>query len=70
MAVSLLEPGKPVRFEVVGSANSRRWFGNYLARAALGNDVVDFCVHTARLEAQAFNDAVTDWERIRYFERI
>jgi glutamine synthetase len=41
-----------------------------VARAALGEDVVDFYVHTARLEAQAFNDAVTDWERIRYFERI
>jgi len=41
-----------------------------VARAALGDDVVDFYVHTARLEAQAFNDAVTDWERIRYFERI
>ena len=41
-----------------------------VARAALGDDVVDFYVHTARLEAQAFSDAVTDWERIRYFERI
>ena len=41
-----------------------------VARAALGDEVVDFYVHTARLEAQAFNDAVTDWERIRYFERI
>ncbi len=41
-----------------------------LARKAFGEDVVDFYVHTARLEAQAFNDAVTDWERSRYFERI
>lgn len=41
-----------------------------LARRALGDAVVDFYVHTARLEAQAFNDAVTDWERVRYFERI
>ena len=41
-----------------------------LARNAFGDDVVDFYVHTARLEAQAFNDAVTDWERSRYFERI
>ena len=37
---------------------------------AFGDAVVDFYVHTARLEAQAFNDAVTDWERVRYFERI
>jgi glutamine synthetase len=41
-----------------------------LARRSLGAAVVEFYVHTARLEAQAFNDAVTDWERARYFERI
>jgi glutamine synthetase len=41
-----------------------------LARRAFGDEVVDFYVHTAKLESQAFNDAVTDWERIRYFERI
>lgn len=41
-----------------------------LARRAFGDHVVDFYVHTARLEVQAFHDAVTDWERVRYFERI
>ena len=41
-----------------------------LARAAFGDDVVDFYVHTARLEVQAFADSVTDWEKARYFERI
>ena len=41
-----------------------------LARAALGDDVVDFYVHHARLEVEAFNNAVTDWEKQRYFERI
>jgi glutamine synthetase len=41
-----------------------------LARTALGGAVVDFYVHTARLEVQAFENAVTDWERARYFERI
>ncbi len=40
------------------------------ARQALGDAVIDFYVHTARCEVQAFNDAVTDWERVRYFERI
>ncbi|HKX62224.1 MAG TPA: glutamine synthetase family protein [Verrucomicrobiae bacterium] len=44
--------------------------GSKLARTALGSDVVDFYVHTARLEVQAYDDAVTDWERMRYFERI
>jgi glutamine synthetase len=41
-----------------------------LARNALGPDVVEFYVHTARLEQSAFDNAVTDWERVRYFERI
>ena len=41
-----------------------------LARRVLGDAVVDFYVHTARLEAAAFDNAVTDWERVRYFERI
>ena len=41
-----------------------------LARKTMGDDVVDFYVHTARLEVQAYNEAVTDWELKRYFERI
>jgi len=41
-----------------------------LARSAFGDHVVDFYVHTARLEIQAFGNSVTDWERQRYFERI
>jgi glutamine synthetase len=41
-----------------------------LARRAFGDHVVDFYVHTARLEVQAFANSVTDWERQRYFERI
>jgi glutamine synthetase len=40
------------------------------ARKAFGDEVVDFYVHTAHLEAAAFQNAVTDWERARYFERI
>src|ERR1035437_957980 len=39
-------------------------------RAAFGDPVVDFYVHHARIEQQAFSDAVTDWEKLRYFERI
>ena len=35
-----------------------------------GEQVVEFYVHTARLEVQAYNSAVTDWERKRYFEQI
>ncbi len=40
------------------------------ARAALGDAVVNFYVRHARLEVEAFNNAVTDWEKARYFERI
>jgi glutamine synthetase len=41
-----------------------------LARSMFGDGVVDFYVHHARLEVDAFNNAVTDWEKKRYFERI
>ncbi|PAW86880.1 MAG: glutamine synthetase [Pedosphaera sp. Tous-C6FEB] len=41
-----------------------------LARAAFGDDVVDFYTHHARLEYEAFSNAVTDWEKQRYFEQI
>ncbi len=41
-----------------------------LARSAFGGDVVDFYAHHARLEHEAFSNAVTDWEKQRYFEQI
>jgi glutamine synthetase len=41
-----------------------------MARAAFGDGVVDFYVHAARHEVRAFEGSVTDWERVRYFERI
>lgn len=41
-----------------------------LARAAFGDGVVDFYAHHARLEVEAFGNAVTDWEKQRYFEQI
>ncbi|PYN12141.1 MAG: glutamine synthetase, partial [Candidatus Rokuibacteriota bacterium] len=41
-----------------------------VARAAFGDRVVDHYLHTARLEQQAFDQVVTDWELARYFERI
>ena len=36
----------------------------------LGADVVAHYVHLARWEASRFSEAVTDWERCRYFERV
>ncbi|HUS66168.1 MAG TPA: glutamine synthetase family protein [Kofleriaceae bacterium] len=41
-----------------------------VARDGFGDRVIDFHVHTARLEAAAAARAVTDWERARYFERV
>src|SRR5437588_2758320 len=36
--------------------------GSRFARESFGDEVVDFYVHTAHLEIQAFKSAVTDWE--------
>ena len=44
--------------------------GSAFARSAFGDDVVDHYVHFFRTEVAAFDAAVTDWERTRYFERI
>lgn len=41
-----------------------------IARAAFGDDVVDHYVNQARIEIEAYDAAVTDWERIRGFERL
>ena len=41
-----------------------------LAQSAFGEDVVAHYVHFFSTEAEAYRQAVTDWERIRYFERI
>ena len=40
------------------------------ARGAFGEDVVEHYAHFFRSEQQAYDRAVTDWERQRYFERI
>ena len=40
------------------------------AKRAFGADVVEHYAHFYRTEAAAFDRAVTDWERRRYFERI
>ena len=44
--------------------------GSDFTRAVFGDDVVDHYTHFARTEQAAFDAAVTDWERQRYFERI
>ena len=44
--------------------------GSKFAREALGGEVVDFYTRHARLEQEAFQNSITDWEKQRYFERI
>jgi glutamine synthetase len=41
-----------------------------MAREAFGARVVEHYLRHGRLEQQAFDQAVTDWELIRHFERI
>jgi glutamine synthetase len=47
-----------------------RWRDSALARDAFGQDVVDHYATMARVEQDAHDTAVTDWERRRSFERM
>ena len=44
--------------------------GSAVAREAFGDEVVEHYLNNARVELAAFNAAVTDWERVRGFERL
>ena len=48
---------------------ARLWQDSPIARSAFGDEVVDHYANNARVELAAFDAAVTDWERIRGFER-
>ncbi|MCU1424705.1 MAG: glutamine synthetase, partial [Microbacteriaceae bacterium] len=41
-----------------------------IARAAFGPEVVEHYLNNARIEQAAYDSAVTDWERVRGFERL
>jgi glutamine synthetase len=43
--------------------------GSTMLRSALGTDVIDHYVHTARWEQQEYDRRITDWELARGFER-
>jgi glutamine synthetase len=52
-------------------AEAAELFGSSaVARAAFGDDVVEHYLNNARIETAAFNSTVTDWERVRGFERL
>jgi glutamine synthetase len=44
--------------------------GSAVAREAFGQEVVDHYLNYARVEIDAYDAVVTDWERIRGFERL
>ena len=48
---------------------SAAWERSDLARQAFGEDVHAHYLNMARVEQEAFDAAVTDWERARYLER-
>ena len=74
----------PLEDEIVGSAyfsdkprvptnlrEARELFaGSETARTAFGEEVVEHYLNMARVEIEAFEAAVTDWERYRTFERL
>jgi len=47
-----------------------RFAASAVAREAFGQEVVDHYLNAARIELEAFDAAVTDWERARGFERL
>ena len=46
------------------------WEKSDLARTAFGDEVVAHYANYARVELAAFERSVTDWERVRGFERL
>lgn len=63
------ESGKPAVPDTLRDARDM-FAGSDIALAAFGEDVVEHYVHMANIELEAFNAAVTDWERYRVFERM
>jgi glutamine synthetase len=52
-------------------AEAAKLFGeSEVARAAFGDDVVEHYLNNARIELKAYDAAVTDWEKVRGFERL
>ncbi|MFD9705842.1 glutamine synthetase family protein [Lentzea sp. NPDC059081] len=44
--------------------------GSEIARSAFGEDVVEHYRNAAKVELTAFDAAITDWEKVRGFERL
>ena len=46
------------------------WAGSKIAESAFGSDVVQHYLRMSEVEQDAYDTAVTDWERFRSFERM
>ncbi len=75
-----LDPGEPMAGNAYTSdaervpdtlqAASDLFAQSEVAREAFGQEVVDHYRNRARVELDAFQASVTDWERFRGFERL
>jgi glutamine synthetase len=79
-----IESGLPLEDEFAGNAyetdkphvptslkEARELFAaSAVAREAFGDEVVEHYLNAARVEIEAYESAVTDWERYRTFERL
>ena len=47
-----------------------KFASSHFTKETFGTDVVEHYAHFYRKEVEQYNNAVTDWERKRYFEQI
>ena len=64
--LSALRLCKERRIRTLGIVNV---MGSSIARECFGDDVHHHLLNMARHEWSSFQQTVTDWERVRYFER-
>ena len=62
--------GDAQRLPTTLSEAAELFAGSVIAREAFGDEVVEHYLNNARVELAAFNSAVTDWEKVRGFERL
>ena len=70
--IAMLLSDLPLDFVEAGNGSDAidLFAASAFVRDAFGSDVQDHYTHFYRTEQQAYDAAVTDWERRRYFERI
>ena len=67
---STLTTVRPLFTPATMAAAREAFAGSEVARATLGDEVVDHYVNMADVELASYNATVTDWERKRGFERL